>query len=59
MVYTALDAQRRKNGCLTVIPYSPTERPIHTVRTEQDIEICPGFSELVFLPEYAPDFTPN
>ena len=37
-VYTALDAQTRENGCLTVIPYSHKECPIHTVRKEEDIQ---------------------
>ncbi len=37
-LYTALDAQTKKNGCLTVIPYSHKECPIHTVRKEKDIQ---------------------
>lgn len=37
-VYTALDPQTRENGCLTVIPYSHRECPIHTVRKEEDIQ---------------------
>ena len=37
-VYTALDAQTRENGCLTVIPYSHKECPIHTVRKEGEIQ---------------------
>ena len=37
-VYTALDPQTRENGCLTVIPYSHNECPIHTVRKEEDIQ---------------------
>ena len=48
-VYTALDAQRRKNGCLTVIPYSHTEYPIHTVRTEQEIEQYAPKEKRVYL----------
>ena len=37
-VYTALDPQTRENGCLTVIPYSHIECPIHTVSKEKDIQ---------------------
>ena len=37
-VYTALDPQTRENGCLTVIPYSHKECPIHTVREEEEIK---------------------
>ncbi len=37
-IYTALDPQTRENGCLTVIPYSHKECPIHTVDREDDIQ---------------------
>mgnify|MGYP003326229732 CR=1 FL=1 len=37
-IYTALDAQTKENGCLTVIPYSHKECPMHTVRNEKDIQ---------------------
>ncbi len=37
-IYTALDPQTRENGCLTVIPYSHKECPIHTVDKEEDIQ---------------------
>ena len=39
-IYTALDPQTRENGCLTVIPYSHKECPIHTIDRED--EVCSG-----------------
>jgi len=37
-LYTALDDQTQASGCLTVIPHSHTECPIHTVDKEEDIQ---------------------
>ena len=48
-VYTALDPQTRENGCLTVIPYSHIECPIHTVSKEEDIQKYAPEDKRVYL----------